>query len=69
MKKEDEYLRRANEAQKWADEAKSDKARDAWLRIAQNWLGMVRALPVGEKAGEGSEEQPGTPQEVSSASH
>ena len=25
MKKEDEYLRRANEAQKWADQAKSDK--------------------------------------------
>ena len=68
MKKEDEYLRRANEAQKWADEAKSDKARDAWLRIAQNWLGMVRALPSDERPAEVSEEEPELHQEESAAS-
>jgi hypothetical protein len=69
MKQEDEYLRRANEAQKWADQAKSDKAKAGWLRIAQNWLGLVRRLPVDEKASEESAEQPGVPQEASSASH
>jgi len=51
MKKEDEYLRRANEAQQWADQAKSDKAKAAWLRIAENWLGLLRGLerPVERK--------------------
>ena len=57
MKKEDEYLRRANEAQKWADQAKSEKAKGAWLRIAENWLGLVRGLSVDEKALERSAEQ------------
>ena len=68
MKKEDEYLRRANEAQRWADQAKSDKAKAAWLRIAQNWLGMVRVLPLDEKALEQSAEQQGAHQENPSAS-
>jgi hypothetical protein len=61
MKKEDEYLRQANEAQKWADQAKSDKARAAWLRIAENWLGLLRGL-------EQSAERRGTRQEDSLAS-
>ena len=61
MNKEEEYLRRANEAQKWADQAKSDKARDAWLRIAENWLGLLREL---ERPARG-----GTQQEDSLASH
>ena len=62
MKKEDEYLRRANEAQQWADQAKSDKAKAAWLRIAQNWLGLLREL-------QHSAEPRGTGQEDSLASH
>ena len=61
MKKEDEYLRRANEAQQWADQAKSDKAKAAWLRIAQNWLGLLRGL-------ERLAERPGTHQEDPSVS-
>ena len=67
MKKEDEYLRRANEAQKWADQAKSDKAKAAWLRIAQNWLGLVRELPVDREAVERLTEQPETSPEESPA--
>jgi len=62
MKKEDEYLRRANEAQQWADQAKSDKAKAAWLRIAENWLGLLREL-------ERSPERQGTRQHNSLASH
>ena len=67
MKKEDEYLRRADEAQKWADQAKSDKAKAAWLRIAQNWLGLVRELPVDREAVERLTEQPETSPEESPA--
>ena len=62
MKTEDEYLRRANEAQQWADQAKSDKAKAAWLRIAQNWLGLFHGL-------ERLAERPETHQEDHSASH
>jgi hypothetical protein len=67
MKKEDEYLRRANEAQKWADQAKSEKAKAAWLRIAQNWLGLVREFPVDREAVERLTEQPETSPEESPA--
>jgi hypothetical protein len=69
MKKEDEYLRRANEAQKWADQAMTDKARAAWLRIAQSWLSLLRGLSVEREAFERSAERRGTNQEDSSASH
>jgi len=69
MKKQDEYLRRANEAQKWADQAKSDKAKAAWLRIAQDWLSLARGLSVERDAFERLAERRGTSQEESSTSH
>jgi hypothetical protein len=68
MKKEVEYLRQANEAQKWADQARTDKAKAAWLRIAQGWLGLVRGLSVEREAFERSVEQRATHQEESRAS-
>jgi len=68
MEKAVEYLRRANEAQKWADQAKSDKAKAAWLRIAQNWLALVRELPVDREAFERPVERRGTRQDDSTAS-
>jgi len=40
MSKDDEYQRNAAEALKWADEAKSDYQRAAWLRVAQKWLSL-----------------------------
>ena len=69
MEKQDEYLRRANEAQKWADQAKSDKARAGWLRIAQNWLDLVHGHTVELEVFERSAESRGTSQEDSTASH
>jgi hypothetical protein len=41
MGSEEEYLRRAREAQKWAEEARSERARIGWLRIAENWLALI----------------------------
>jgi hypothetical protein len=68
MEKAVEYLRRANEAQKWADQARSDKAKAAWLRIAQNWLGLVREFPVGREPFEPPAERPATRPDDSTAS-
>ena len=41
MASADEYLRRAEEARKWADQSKSKDARAAWLRIAAQWLSLI----------------------------
>ena len=68
MEKAVEYLRRANEAQKWADQARSDKAKAGWLRIAQNWLGLVRELPVEREAVQRPAERRGARQDDSTAS-
>jgi hypothetical protein len=68
MKREVEYLRQANEAQKWADRAMTDKAKAAWLRIAQGWLDLVRGLSVEREAFERTERR-GAGQENSRASH
>ena len=67
MKKVEEYLRQANEAQKWADRAMTDKAKAAWLRIAQGWLDLIRGLSVEREAFERMERR-GTSQEDSRAS-
>lgn len=45
MTKDEEYRRRALEAQAMADLAKTDDGRAAWLQIAQSWL---RTLPSAE---------------------
>jgi len=42
MRKEDEYLREAEDAQKWAERSKTEKAKAVWLRIAASWMGLVR---------------------------
>ena len=68
MEKTVEYLRRANEAQKWADQARSDRAKAGWLRIAQSWLGLVRELPVEREAFEPLAERRGTRQDDSTVS-
>jgi hypothetical protein len=36
-KKKEDYLRRAVEAEKWAAEAKTEKAKEGWLRVAAIW--------------------------------
>jgi hypothetical protein len=46
---EDEYLRQAEEARRWADQSKTDKARAGWLRIAAQWLSLIPALSAGRE--------------------
>jgi hypothetical protein len=42
MVTQDEYLRKAAECQKQADMARFDFDREAWLRLAQSWMSMVK---------------------------
>src|SRR5438045_2649074 len=50
MEKKDEYLRQALEARKWADQSKSDRAKAGWLRVADQWLALLRGLSVDREA-------------------
>ena len=43
--RDDEYRIRAAEAQGWADKAKSDEDRAAWLRVVHGWLGLIHRRP------------------------
>jgi hypothetical protein len=42
MNQDDHYRRQAAAAQRWADKAKTDHDRAAWLRVAQGWLSLIR---------------------------
>ena len=41
MSRDTEYRRNAAEAQAWADKARTDQDRAAWLRVVQGWLGLI----------------------------
>ena len=45
MNGDDEYRWQAAEAAKQARSAKFDSDREAWLRIAQGWLSLLRKRP------------------------
>jgi hypothetical protein len=45
MDRDDEYRAKAEEARRQADFARADVDRDAWLRLAQAWFGMIRKRP------------------------
>jgi hypothetical protein len=42
MDRDEEFRRNAAEAQRFADKAKRDEDRAAWLRVAQGWLSLLR---------------------------
>ena len=42
MNKNDEYQKQAADAQAMADRAASTTNREAWRRIAQGWLSLIR---------------------------
>ena len=64
--KDDHYRQHAAEAQSWADKAKSDEDRAAWLRIAEGWLRPIRAKPpTEEETFEEAAKTQGTHQEIS----
>ena len=50
MRTEEEYLREAEDAGRFAERAKTDKAKAVWLRIAAGWMSLVRGLSVEREA-------------------
>jgi hypothetical protein len=68
--KDDEYRQQAKDAQGLADRAKNPSDREAWLRIAQSWMGLIRRPPrtAAERFDDKAKGQ-GTGQEDSQKSH
>jgi hypothetical protein len=69
MDKIQEYEHNLREAQRMAENSKSDHDRAAWLRIAQQWLRMLRALRRDETAQEDQSDWPAAADEDSKSSH
>jgi hypothetical protein len=69
MGNDEEYRRHAAEAQTWADKAKSDADREAWLRVAQGWLRLIKNRPLSEEEVFEQRSVAGTAQERSNKSH
>jgi len=69
MQLKDEYERNVREAQRMAEHSRSDHDRAAWLRIAQQWLRMLRALRGNETAQEDQSSWPQQPDDESKTSH
>jgi hypothetical protein len=66
MSKFDEYRKNAADAQEWANKARSDTDRAAWLRVAEGWLGLARKPPTAqEDAFDQAMTDKGTRQEIS----
>lgn len=45
MTRDDEFRRQAADAEKHAQAARNDADREAWLRIAQGWMSLLRKRP------------------------
>jgi len=69
MKLEDEYEQNVRECQRMAENSKSDHDRAAWLRLAQQWLRMLRSLRGNEGGGGGGGGGGGPRDNDSKASH
>ena len=70
MSDDEEYRRQAAEAEKQARSAKFDSDREAWLRIAQGWLSLLRKRAQGdEEAFDQKTTTKGTGQDDSDSSH
>lgn len=70
MDRDEEIRRNAAEAQKWADQAKNDRDRESWLRVAQSWLSLLRKRQQrAADAFEGQVKALGTGQDDSHQSH
>jgi hypothetical protein len=69
MGREDEYELNVRESQRMAENSKSDHDRAAWLRIAQQWLRMLRALRGNETPKEDQSGWPKPRDDDSKASH
>jgi hypothetical protein len=70
MNRSDEYRRQAAYAEKQARSARSDPNREAWLRIAQGWISLLRRRPQSdEEAFDAQSAAKGTAQNDSESSH
>jgi hypothetical protein len=70
MSTDEEYRRQAAHAEKQARAAKRDSDREAWLRIAQGWLSMLRKRPQSaEETFNDQSAAQGTGQKDSESSH
>jgi hypothetical protein len=70
MSKDEEYRRQAAEAEKQAKSARVDADREAWLRIAQGWMSLLRRKPQSaEEAFDAQSNAQGTGQQDSEASN
>jgi hypothetical protein len=70
MSKDEEYRRQAAEAERQAKSARFDADREAWLRIAQGWMSLLRRRPQSaEETFEAQSNALGTGQEDSEASN
>jgi hypothetical protein len=70
MDRDQEYRRQAAQAQAWADKAKTDQDRAAWLKVAEGWLGLLRKRPqTAEEQFEEVAHTQGTGQDPSSEAH
>jgi hypothetical protein len=45
VNRDDEFRRRAAQAQQNARQAKTDEERATWLQLAEGWLGLVGKYP------------------------
>jgi hypothetical protein len=46
MTSDDEFRRQASDAEKQALSAPTDYDREAWLRIAQGWMSLLKRRPL-----------------------
>jgi hypothetical protein len=49
MTSDDEFCRQAEDAEKQALSARSDRDREAWLRIAQGWMSLLKRRPQSDE--------------------
>ena len=70
MDTDDEYRKRAADAQAWADRTVSSVDKESWLRIAQGWLALIRRPKRTEQDSfESDAKARGTGQDDSKRSH
>jgi hypothetical protein len=70
MSTDEEYRRQAADAEKQAKSAKFDTDREAWLRIAQGWMSLLRKrAQSAQETFDAQSNAKGTGQEDSDASN
>jgi hypothetical protein len=57
MTDDDEFRRQAAEAEKQALSARSDHDREAWLRISQGWMSLLRKRPQSDAEADAFEDR------------